>query len=206
MIQTQTMLDIADNSGARRVMCIKVFGGSHRRYARVGDIIKVTIKEAHPRGRVKKGQVVRRSGADSKGVRRPDGSIIRFDDNAAVLLNTNLSPSVRVSLARSRGSCAARTLCASSRLRRKCSEGKAGMRKIKRNDEVVVLTGRDKGKRGDVLRVMDDGRALVSGVNIVKKHTRPESLWRTSPGGIKEKEAPIQLSNLAHLERRRRPR
>jgi large subunit ribosomal protein L14 len=93
MIQTQTMLEIADNSGARRVMCIKVLGGSHRRYARVGDVIKVTIKEANPRGRVKKGQVVNAVVVRTrKGVRRPDGSIIRFDDNAAVLLNTNLQP------------------------------------------------------------------------------------------------------------------
>jgi len=87
------MLEIADNSGARRVMCIKVLGGSHRRYARVGDVIKVTIKEANPRGRVKKGQVVNAVVVRTrKGVRRPDGSIIRFDDNAAVLLNTNLQP------------------------------------------------------------------------------------------------------------------
>jgi len=87
------MLEIADNSGARRVMCIKVLGGSHRRYARVGDVIKVTIKEANPRGRVKKGQVVNAVVVRTrKGVRRPDGSIIRFDDNAAVLLNNNLQP------------------------------------------------------------------------------------------------------------------
>lgn len=93
MIQTQTMLEIADNSGARRVMCIKVLGGSHRHYAGVGDVIKVTIKEANPRGRVKKGQVVNAVVVRTrKGVRRPDGSIIRFDDNAAVLLNTNLQP------------------------------------------------------------------------------------------------------------------
>ena len=70
------------------------------------------------------------------------------------------------------------------------------MRKIKRNDEVVVITGRDKGKRGDVIQVLDDGRALVSGVNIVKKHTKPNP-YANEPGGIKEKEAPIQLSNLA---------
>ena len=93
MIQTESMLDVADNSGARRVMCIKVLGGSHRRYARVGDIIKVTVKEAIPRGRVKKGQVLDAVVVRTrKGVRRADGSIIRFDGNAAVLLNANHAP------------------------------------------------------------------------------------------------------------------
>ncbi|MCQ3971405.1 50S ribosomal protein L14, partial [Klebsiella pneumoniae] len=88
MIQTQSMLDVADNSGARRVMCIKVLGGSHRRYAGIGDIIKVTVKEAIPRGKVKKGQVRTAVVVRTRhGVRRPDGSIIRFDGNAAVLLN-----------------------------------------------------------------------------------------------------------------------
>lgn len=93
MIQMQTNLDIADNSGARRVQCIKVLGGSHRRYAGIGDIIKVSIKEAIPRGKVKKGDVytavVVRT---AKGVRRKDGSAIRFDTNSAVLLNTKLEP------------------------------------------------------------------------------------------------------------------
>lgn len=94
MIQTQTMLDVADNSGARRVQCIKVLGGSHRRYARIGDIIKVTVKEAIPRGKVKKGQVLKAVVVRTRsGVRRPDGSLIRFDGNAAVLLNnTNEQP------------------------------------------------------------------------------------------------------------------
>jgi large subunit ribosomal protein L14 len=93
MIQTQTMLDVADNSGARQVMCIKVLGGSHRRYASVGDIIKVTVKEAIPRGKVKKGQVLKAVVVRTrKGVRRPDGSLIRFDGNAAVLLNAQDAP------------------------------------------------------------------------------------------------------------------
>lgn len=93
MIQTQSMLDVADNSGARRVMCIKVLGGSHRRYARIGDIIKVTVKEAIPRARVKKGQVLTAVVVRTRaGVRRPDGSIIRFDGNAAVILNAKQEP------------------------------------------------------------------------------------------------------------------
>ncbi|NWN92744.1 50S ribosomal protein L14 [Marinobacter adhaerens] len=93
MIQTQTTLEVADNSGAREVMCIKVLGGSHRRYANVGDIIKVTVKEAIPRGKVKKGQVLKAVVVRTrKGVRRPDGSLIRFDGNAAVLLNPQDAP------------------------------------------------------------------------------------------------------------------
>ncbi|TDV59284.1 50S ribosomal protein L14 [Pseudomonas sp. LP_7_YM] len=93
MIQTQSMLDVADNSGARRVMCIKVLGGSHRRYAGIGDIIKVTVKEAIPRGKVKKGQVMTAVVVRTRhGVRRQDGSIIRFDGNAAVLLNNKQEP------------------------------------------------------------------------------------------------------------------
>ena len=93
MIQTETMLDIADNSGARKVQCIKVLGGSHRRYAGIGDVIKVTVKEAIPRGRVKKGQVMDAVGVRTrKGVRRADGSLIKFDQNAAVLLNAQKQP------------------------------------------------------------------------------------------------------------------
>ena len=93
MIQSETMLDIADNSGARKVQCIKVLGGSHRRYAGIGDVIKVTIKEAMPRGRVKKGQVMDAVVVRTrKGVRRADGSLIKFDQNAAVLLNAQKQP------------------------------------------------------------------------------------------------------------------
>ena len=88
MIQMQSTLDAADNSGARKVMCIKVLGGSHRRYAHIGDVIKVTVKEAIPRGKVKKGDVLKAVVVRTrKGVRRPDGSVIRFDRNACVLLN-----------------------------------------------------------------------------------------------------------------------
>jgi len=93
MIQMQTVLDAADNSGARRVQCIKVLGGSKRRYANVGDVIKVSVKDAIPRGKVKKGEVYNAVVVRTrKGVRRKDGSLIRFDGNAAVLLNARLEP------------------------------------------------------------------------------------------------------------------
>ncbi len=93
MIQMQSTLDVADNSGARRIMCIKVLGGSHRRYARIGDIIRASVKDAIPRSRVKKGDVVKAVIVRTrKGVRRADGSLIRFDGNAAVLLNNQDEP------------------------------------------------------------------------------------------------------------------
>lgn len=93
MIQMQSSLEVADNSGARRLMCIKVLGGSKRRYAGIGDIIKVSIKDAAPRGKVKKGEVYDAVVVRTrKGVRRADGSLIRFDTNAAVLLNNQLQP------------------------------------------------------------------------------------------------------------------
>jgi len=93
MIQMQTMLFAADNSGARQVQCIKVLGGSHRRYASIGDVIKISVKEAIPRGKVKKGEVYNAVVVRTrKGVRRPDGSVVRFDSNAAVLLNNQLQP------------------------------------------------------------------------------------------------------------------
>jgi large subunit ribosomal protein L14 len=93
MIQMQTVLDVADNSGARKVMCIKVLGGSHRRYASIGDVIKVTVKEAIPRGRVKKGEVLFAVVVRVKqAISRTDGSRIRFDSNAVVLLNAQKQP------------------------------------------------------------------------------------------------------------------
>src|SRR3990167_3833492 len=93
MIQMQSVLDVADNSGARKVMCIKVLGGSHRRYARIGDVIKVSIKEALPRSKVKKGEVKKAVVVRTKyKVRRPDGSTVSFDGNAVVLLNNSDEP------------------------------------------------------------------------------------------------------------------
>ncbi len=93
MIQVETKLDVADNSGARRVQCIKVLGGSRRKYASVGDIIVVSVKEAIPRGRVKKGQVLKAVVVrTAKDIKRPDGSVIRFDGNAAVLINNQGEP------------------------------------------------------------------------------------------------------------------
>jgi len=93
MIQAETVLGVADNSGAKKVLCIKVLGGSRKRYAQIGDVIKVTVKDAIPRGKVKKGDVYNALVVRTKhGVRRPDGSLIRFDGNAAVLLDNKREP------------------------------------------------------------------------------------------------------------------
>ena len=93
MIQTETVLNVADNSGARKVLCIKVLGGSKRRYAQIGDVIRVTVKDAIPRGKVKKGEICNALIVRTKkGVRRSDGSLIRFDSNAAVLLDNKREP------------------------------------------------------------------------------------------------------------------
>lgn len=93
MIQAETVLSVADNSGAKKVLCIKVLGGSRKRYAQIGDVIKVTVKDAIPRGKVKKGEIYNALVVRTKhGVRRPDGSLIRFDGNAAVLLDSKREP------------------------------------------------------------------------------------------------------------------
>jgi len=93
VIQTETVLNVADNSGARKVLCIKVLGGSKRRYAHIGDVIRVTVKDAIPRGKVKKGEICNALIVRTrKGVRRSDGSLIRFDSNAAVLLDNKREP------------------------------------------------------------------------------------------------------------------
>ena len=93
MIQMQTELEVADNSGARRVMCIKVLGGSKRRYAGVGDVVRISVKDAVPRGKVKKGEVCHAVVVRTKkGVRRQDGSVLRFDSNAVILLTPQLQP------------------------------------------------------------------------------------------------------------------
>ena len=93
MIQTETVLNVADNSGARKVLCIKVLGGSKRRYAHIGDVIRVTVKDAIPRGKVKKGEICNALIVRTrKGVRRSDGSLIRFDSNAVVLLDNKREP------------------------------------------------------------------------------------------------------------------
>ena len=154
MIQEQTMLDVADNSGARSVMCIKVLGGSHRRYAAIGDIIKITVKEAIPRGKVKKGDVLKAVVVRTKkGVRRPDGSVIRFDGNACVILNNNTEQPIgtRIFGPVTRELRSEKFMKIILQLQKYC-KGNVMAAKIRQNDEVIVLTGKDKGKRGKVTK------------------------------------------------------
>src|SRR5450759_137490 len=160
MIQMQTNLDVANNSGARRVMCIKVLGGSKRKYATIGDVIVVSVKEAIPRGRVKKGEVMKAVVVRiAKDIKRADGSVIRFDRNAAVLITPQMEP--------------------------------VGTRIF----GPVPREFRDKGRTGEVIEVRPaDDRALVRGVNMVKRHQRQTA---QQEGGIISKESTIHLSNLA---------
>ena len=196
MIQMQTNLDVADNSGARRVMCIKVLGGSKRRYASIGDIIVVSIKEAIPRGRVKKGDVMKavvvRTAKDIRRCRRI-GDPVRFERRGAD------QQSVRARRNPHLWAGAARTQGQESREDHLARAGGALMAaKIKKGDRVIVTAGRDKGKRGEVRQVMpEDGRAIVAGVNLVRRHTRQTA---QTEGGIISKESTIHLSNLAILD------
>src|SRR5205823_5909956 len=145
MIQMRSILDVADNSGARKIAVINPIGGSTGRYARLGDIVTASVKEATPDGNVKKGQVVKAVIVRTrKEQRRKDGSYIRFDRNAAVL----------------------------------------------------VTTGKDRGRRGRVLKVLPEkNRLIVEGVNIIKRHTKPNP-GRQIKGGVVEREAPLHASNV----------
>jgi len=193
MIQLRTMLNAADNSGARTLMCIKVLGGTRRRYATVGDVIKVSVKDAIPRGKVKKGEVydavVVRT---TRGVRRPDGSLIRFDGNAAVLLTNKLEP------------IGTRIFGPVTRELRNVHEdhlaGPGGAlamaKKIRKGDQVIVLTGKDKGRHGAVLEVLASGHVIVESVNVAKRHTKPNP-QANKQGGIVEKAMPLAISKVA---------
>ena len=156
MIQMQSMLSAADNSGARRIMCIKVLGGSKRRYARIGDVIKVTVKEAIPRGKVKKGEVYNAVVVRTRsGVRRADGSLIRFDGNAAVLLDAKLEPiGTRIfgPVTRElRTEKFMKIVSLAPEVRE--AQGAGKMKRSHKGAEVIVNNGCSKGQRGNVRRV-----------------------------------------------------
>ena len=175
MIQVESTLQVADNSGAKKVACIKVLGGSHRRYATVGDIIMVAVKEAIPHSKVKKGDVMQAVIVrTAKEVRRVDGSYIKFDSNAAVLLSKQGEPvGTRIF-------------------------GVIVMKqfRIRKDDKVMVIAGKDQGKIGKVLKVLHKhDSVVVEKVNVAKRHVKPNP-YRREPGGIVDKEMPIHVSNL----------
>ena len=198
MIQMQSTLFVADNSGAKRIQCIKVLGGSKRRFASVGDVIVVTVKDAIPRGKVKKGDihkaVIVRT---AKEVYRSDGSSIRFDRNAAVVINNNGEPlGTRIFGPVTRELRAKKYMKIIS-LARRCYKMAY---KIKKGDDVFVLSGKDKGKTGKVLKIVKSSenksrdRAIVEGINIVKKHNKQSA---TTKAGIESIEKPIYLCKLS---------
>jgi ribosomal protein L14/ribosomal protein L24 len=197
MIQMQTVLNVADNTGARSVMCIKVLGGSKRRYAGIGDVIKVSIKDAAPRGRVKKGEVYNAVVVrTAKGVRRPDGSVVKFDGNAACTAQQQAGADRHAHLRAGHPRTAHRALHEDRLAGARGSLRILAMNKIRKGDDVIVIAGKDKGKRGACCAVSMTEQVLVEGINKVKRHTRPNPV-KGHQGGILEKEMPIHVSNVA---------
>ena len=182
MVQMQTYLNVADNSGAKRVQCIKVLGGSHRYVASVGDIIVVAVKDALPNGTIKKGDVLKAVIVRTKKeYRRPDGTYIRFDDNACVIIDANNNP---------------RGKRHEDRFTRTGSVVGEDRMRLKKNDTVKIIAGKDKGKVGKIVKINPETqRVIVQGANMVSKTIRRKT--QQDKGGIMVVEAPIHVSNVA---------
>ncbi len=195
MIQQETRLKVADNTGAKELLCIRVMGGSTRRYASVGDIIVASVKDATPGGVVKKGDVVKAVVVRTvNGTRRKDGSYIRFDENAAVIIKDDKTPRGTRIFGPVARELRDKQFMKIASLAPEVLKGGAGkMMKLKKGDTVKVIAGKDKDKEGKVLAVKD-GKVLVEGVNMVTKHTKPSAA--NQQGGIVNKEAPIDASNV----------
>ena len=205
MIQNETRLRVADNTGAREILCIRVMGGSRRRYAGVGDIIVATVKAANPQGSVRKGEVVRAVVVRTKKeFGRDDGTYISFDENAAVLIDAANAPrGTRIFGAG--GPRAARPELHADRLAGPGGALTMANLKIRRDDEVIVISGKDRGKTGRVLRVDPQRqRVFVEGLNLVKRHTRPQQVRGAQRaeqvGGVIEREGPIHVSNVMLID------
>ena len=198
MIQMQSKLFVADNSGARKIQCIKVLGGSKRRSASIGDIIVVSIKDAIPRAKVKKGDVYKAVIVrTSKDFKRSDGSSIRFDKNAAVLLDKQEEP-----IATRIFGPVTRELRSKKFMKIISLSTRGNLMnqkfKLKKGDEVIVIAGKDKGKTGKIIKMLPKkNKAIVSEINKVKKNQKPDN---NQPGGIIEKEMPIHISNLSFYD------
>ena len=196
MIQQETRLKVADNTGAKEILCIRVMGGSTRRYANIGDTIVATVKDATPGGVVKKGDVVKAVVVRTKkGARRKDGSYIRFDENAAVIIKDDLTPrGTRIfgPVARELREKKFMKILSSGSIIGGC---RMSAMKIKKGDTVKVIAGKDKGKDGKVLAVnVKDNTVVVENVNMVTKHAKPSAANQN--GGIVTKEAPLHISNV----------
>lgn len=200
MVQQETRLKVADNTGAKELLCIRVLGGSVRRYAAVGDIIVATVKDATPGGVVKKGDVVKAVVVRTvKEIRRPDGSYIRFDENAAVIIKDDKTPrGTRIfgPVARELRDQTIHEDCflSTRSIIRRCPQ--VATSKIKKGDTVRVIAGVDKGKEGKVLAVKD-GKVKVEGINKVKMHIKPNQ--SNAKGGIVEEEAFFDVSNVMYV-------
>ena len=197
MVQQETRLKVADNTGAKELLCIRVMGGSTRRYANIGDIIVASVKDATPGGVVKKGDVVKAVVVRTvKGARRKDGSYIKFDENAAVIIKDDKNPrGTRIFGPVARELYENCFTCSGSII------GGCHMStvKIKKGDTVKVIAGADKDKEGKVIAVNHkNNTVLVEGVNMITKHTKPS--MANQNGGIVHQEAPIHISNVMYVK------
>ena len=199
VIQNETRLKVADNTGAREILCIRVMGGSRRRYAGVGDIITATVKQANPQGSVKKGEVVKAVVVRTKKeFGRDDGTYIAFDENAAVIIDAAEQPARHAHL-RPGGARAARRRLHEDRRRspRRCCDEDPHRRRGHRH----LRQGQGQDRQGHPRRPASASRVYVEGLNMVKRHQRPRTpAARTLPVGVIEKEGPIHVSNVAILD------
>ena len=196
MIQQETRLKVADNTGAKELLCIRVMGGSTRRYANIGDVIVASVKDATPGGVVKKGDVVKAVVVRTvKGARRKDGSYIKFDENAAVIIKDDKNPRGTRIFGPVARELREKQFMKIVSLAPEVLEEVSAVHKIKKGDLVKVITGKDKDKTGKVLSVnVKKNTVLVEGCNMVTKHTKPSAA--NQQGGIIHQEGALDISNV----------
>ena len=200
MIQQQTYLKVADNTGAKELMCIRVLGGTRRRYANIGDVVVASVKKAAPGGVVKKGDVVKAVIVRSaKGVRRDDGTYIRFDENAAVIIRDDKNPrGTRIfgPVARElRDKDYLKILSLAPEVLSWSCSLMINKVHVKTGDTVVVLSGKERGKKGKVMAVSPkEGKVIVEKINMVSKHMKPRRMGET--GGIVKAEGAMYASKV----------
>ena len=199
MIQQESYLKVADNTGAKEIKCIRVLGGSKVKYGNIGDVIVASVRKSTPGGQVKKGEVVKAVIVRSaKGVRRADGTYVRFDDNAAVLIKDDKNPrGTRIfgPVARELRDKDYMKILSLAPEVIEGGDGHMNNLKIKKNDKVVVLSGKDKGKTGKVLgTVPSERKVVVEGINMVTCHIKPRK--QGEEGGIVKREAAIYASKV----------